>query len=117
VTTPSPPGDHIPSGGVGASSRLLFLAPTLIAGLATAEYAFGQIRKEWDELDETNVRMSSLDRLRAEYRTLFKYTVAFPKFRRFMRQECSTNNPRLKWVAKTAVLPLIDRLFPQIVEL
>ena len=84
---------------------------------ATAEYAFGQIRKEWDELDETSVRMSSLDRLRAEYRTLFKYTVAFPEFHRFMRQECSTNNPRLKWVAKTVILPLIDRILPQIVNL
>src|SRR5882724_12428700 len=84
---------------------------------ATAEYAFGQIRKEWDELDETSVRMSSLDRLRAEYRTLFKYTVAFPEFHRFMRQECTINNPRLKWVAKTVVMPLIDRLLPQIAAL
>ena len=28
--------------------------------------------------------MSSLDRLRTEYRTLFKYTVAFPEFHHFM---------------------------------
>ena len=84
---------------------------------ATAEYAFGQIREEWDGLDESHVEMSSLDRLRAEYRTLFKYTVAFPEFHRFMRQECATNNPRLKWVARTVVRPLIDRLLPQIAAL
>ena len=84
---------------------------------AAAEYAFDQIREEWDKLDETHVGMSSLDRLRAEYRTLFKYTVAFPEFHRFMRQECTTNNPRLKWVAKTIVMPLIDRLLPQIAAL
>ena len=84
---------------------------------AAAEYAFGQIRKEWDGLDETNVGMSSLDRLRAEYRTLFIYTIAFPEFHRVMRQECNTNNPRLKWVAKTVVLPLIRRLLPQIAAL
>ncbi len=84
---------------------------------AAAEYAFGQIREEWDKLDETHAGMSSLDRLRAEYRTLFKYTVAFPEFHRFMRQECTTNNPRLKWVAKTVVMPLIERLLPQIVAL
>jgi AcrR family transcriptional regulator len=84
---------------------------------ATAEYAFGQIREEWDGLDESNAGMSPLDRLRAEYRTVFKYTVAFPEFHRFMRQECSTNNPRLKWVAKTVVLPLIGRLLPQIAAL
>jgi TetR/AcrR family transcriptional regulator len=84
---------------------------------ATAEYAFDQIREEWDKLDETHAGMSPLDRLRAEYRTLFKYTVAFPEFHRFMRQECTMNNPRLKWVAKTVVMPLIDRLLPQIAAL
>jgi TetR/AcrR family transcriptional regulator len=84
---------------------------------ATAEYAFDQIREEWDKLDETHAGMSALDRLRAEYRTLFKYTVAFPEFHRFMRQECMMNNPRLKWVAKRVVMPLIDRLLPQIAAL
>ena len=84
---------------------------------AAAEYAFEQIREEWDKFDETHAGMSSLDRLRAEYRALFRYTVAFPEFHRFMRQECITNNPRLKWVAKTVVIPLIDRLLPQIATL
>jgi AcrR family transcriptional regulator len=84
---------------------------------AAAEYAFDQIREEWDKLDETHVGMLSLDQLRTEYRTLFKYTVAFPEFHHFMRQECTTNNPRLKWVAKTIVMPLIDRLLPQIAAL
>jgi TetR/AcrR family transcriptional regulator len=84
---------------------------------ASAEYAFGQIREEWDRFDETHAGMSPLERLRAEYRALFKYTVAFPEFHRFMRQECATNNPRLKWVAKTVVMPLIDRLLPQIAAL
>ena len=83
----------------------------------TAEYAFEQIREEWDKFDETHAGMSPLDRLRAEYRALFRYTVAFPEFHRFMRQECTTNNPRLKWVARTVVMPLIDRLLPQIAAL
>jgi hypothetical protein len=55
--------------------------------------------------------------LRAEYRSLFRYTVAFPEFHRFMRQECTSNNPRLRWVAKTVIMPLIDRLLPQIAAL
>jgi AcrR family transcriptional regulator len=84
---------------------------------AAAEYAFEQIREAWDKLDESHAGMSSLDRLRAEYRSLFRYTVAFPEFHRFMRQECTTNNPRLKWVARTVVMPLIDRLLPQIAAL
>jgi AcrR family transcriptional regulator len=84
---------------------------------ATAEYAFGQIREEWDRFDETHAGMTALDRLRAEYRALFNYTVAFPEFHRFMRQECTSNNPRLKWVARTVVMPLIERLLPQIAAL
>jgi TetR/AcrR family transcriptional regulator len=34
-----------------------------------------------------------------------------------MRQECSTKNTRLKWVADTFVMPLINRLLPQIAAL
>jgi TetR/AcrR family transcriptional regulator len=84
---------------------------------ATAEYAFGRIREEWDGLEKGNADLSALDRLRSEYWTLFRFTVAFPEFHRFMRQECTTNNPRLRWVAKTVVAPLIDRLLPQIAAL
>jgi TetR/AcrR family transcriptional regulator len=84
---------------------------------ATAEYAFGQIREAWDRLDKGAAELSPLDRLRAEYRTVFEYTVAFPEFHQFMRQECSTKNPRLKWVANTVVMPLINRLLPQIAAL
>jgi hypothetical protein len=32
-----------------------------------------------------------------------------------MRQEALTNNPRLKWVAQTVLVPLLGRLIPQIV--
>jgi TetR/AcrR family transcriptional regulator len=60
--------------------------------------------------------LSPLARLRQEYATLFRYTVAFPEFHRFMRQESLTNNPRLKWVAETILAPLLERLLPQIVE-
>jgi TetR/AcrR family transcriptional regulator len=84
---------------------------------ATAEYAFGQIREAWDRLDKSAAELPPLDRLRAEYRTVFKYTVAFPEFHRFMRQECSTRNPRLTWAANTVVMPLINRLVPQIAAL
>jgi hypothetical protein len=54
--------------------------------------------------------------LRQEYTTLFRYTVAFPEFHRFMRQETLVNNPRLKWVAEAVLAPLLGRLLPQIIE-
>jgi TetR/AcrR family transcriptional regulator len=84
---------------------------------ATAQYAFAQIQAEWDTLESGMEALSPLDRLRAEYRAVFRYTVAFPEFHHFMRQESTSNNPRLKWVAQNMVQPLIDRLLPQIAAL
>jgi TetR/AcrR family transcriptional regulator len=82
---------------------------------AAAEHAFAQIRAGWDSSAPENSDLSPLARLREEYATLFRYTVAFPEFHRFMRQETLTNNPRLKWVAEAVLAPLLGRLIPQIV--
>jgi TetR/AcrR family transcriptional regulator len=83
---------------------------------AAAEHAFAQIRAEWDISAREGADASPLARLRQEYTTLFRYTVAFPEFHRFMRQETLTNNPRLKWVAEAVLGPLLGRLLPQIIE-
>jgi TetR/AcrR family transcriptional regulator len=82
---------------------------------SAAEHAFAQIRAGWDASAPENSDLPPLARLREEYATLFRYTVAFPEFHRFMRQEAFTNSPRLKWVAETVVSPLLARLIPQIV--
>src|SRR6266571_424299 len=82
---------------------------------AAAEHAFAQIRAGWDTSAPENSDLPPLVRLREEYATLFRYTVAFPEFHRFMRQEAFTDNPRLKWVAETVLAPLLGRLIPQIV--
>src|ERR1700751_3855265 len=83
---------------------------------AAAEHAFAQIRNEWDISTPEQSDLSPLTRLRQEYTTLFRYTVAFPEFHRFMRQEALTNNPRLKWVVETVLTPLLGRLLRQIIE-
>jgi TetR/AcrR family transcriptional regulator len=82
---------------------------------AAAEHAFAQIRAGWDSSAPENSDLSPFAQLREEYATLFRYTVAFPEFHRFMRQETLTNNPRLKWVAEAVLAPLLGRLIPQIV--
>lgn len=81
---------------------------------AAAEYAFEQIREKWDRSGPALLDAAPIDHLRAEYRTVFYYTAAFPEFHRFMRQEAMYDNPRLRWVAETVLAPLIDRLLPQI---
>jgi TetR/AcrR family transcriptional regulator len=83
---------------------------------AAAEHAFAQIRSGWDISAPEEADLSPLARLRQEYTSLFRYTVAFPEFHRFMRQETLTNNPRLKWVAEAVLAPLLGRLLPQIIE-
>jgi TetR/AcrR family transcriptional regulator len=74
---------------------------------AAAEHSFAQIKTGWDVSAPESSDLPPLARLREEYATLFRYTVAFPEFHRFMRQEAVSNNPRLKWVAKTILAPLL----------
>jgi AcrR family transcriptional regulator len=81
---------------------------------AVAEDTFERIRKEWDARASEEGDLTPLERLRAEYRALFRHTTKFPEFHRFMRQEAATSNPRLQWVAETVLTPLINRLLPQI---
>src|SRR6202030_1262777 len=52
---------------------------------AAAEHAFAQIRTEWDISTQKESDLSPLARLRQEYTTLFRYSVSFPEFHRFMR--------------------------------
>jgi TetR/AcrR family transcriptional regulator len=81
---------------------------------AVAEETFKRIREAWDQGAREQAHLSPLERLRAEYDAVFRHTVAFPEFHRFMRQEASNSNPRLQWVAQTVLKPLISRLLPQI---
>jgi TetR/AcrR family transcriptional regulator len=81
---------------------------------AVAEDTFERIRLEWDERAPEESNLSALELLRAEYRALFRHTAEFPEFHRFMRQEATTDNPRLRWVALNVLKPLINRLLPQI---
>src|ERR1700719_743378 len=85
----------------------------------TAEYAFEQIREKWDKSGSELSDAAPIDHLRAEYRTVFYYTAAFPEFHRFMRQEAMYDNPRLRWVAETMLagfgpeMRITSRVSPQ----
>jgi AcrR family transcriptional regulator len=83
---------------------------------AAAEQTFERVRAEWDARAPVTGNLSPLARLRVEYEALFRHTVAFPDFHRFMRQEAVSENPRLHWLARKVLKPLIERLLPQIEE-
>src|SRR5882762_4723178 len=87
----------------------------LILWRAVAEHAFGEIRAAWDKEAPPDSDLSPIDRVREEYRTFLRFTLQYPDFHHFMLRESHPHNPRLAWLAKTILKPLLnERLLPQI---
>ncbi|TDG19745.1 TetR/AcrR family transcriptional regulator [Paraburkholderia silviterrae] len=83
---------------------------------AVAEHVFERIRAQWEVyLDETPPDCAA-ERVRLVYRALFRFTVDYPEFHRFMLQEFLGYSARLQWVADSVLKPLINWLLPQIQE-
>jgi TetR/AcrR family transcriptional regulator len=82
---------------------------------AVAEYVFERIREERDaSLSRLGSPVSAVDQLRFAYRALFRFTVEFPEFHRFVLQETLGYSTRLQWLADSILKPLLDWLLPQI---
>jgi TetR/AcrR family transcriptional regulator len=87
----------------------------LILWRAVAEHAFAGIRDAWDRTAPPDSDLAPIDRVRQEYRTVLRFTLEYPEFYHFMLRENRPQNPRLKWLAKSFLMPLLnDRLLPQI---
>jgi AcrR family transcriptional regulator len=81
---------------------------------AVAEYVFEHIRREWDDYLAETPAVSPVDHVKGMYKALFRFTVDFPEFHRFMLQEFLSYSPRLQWLADTVLKPLINGMLPQI---
>jgi TetR/AcrR family transcriptional regulator len=87
----------------------------LILWRAVAEHAFAEIRAAWDRQALPDCNRPPIDRVREEYRTFLRFTLQYPDFHHFMLRESHPNNPRLGWLSKTILKPLLEeRLLPQI---
>jgi TetR/AcrR family transcriptional regulator len=87
----------------------------LILWRAVAEHAFAEIKTAWDRLELPGTHLRPLERVREEYRTLLRFTLMYPDFHHFMQRESRPNNPRLTWLAKNVLSPILkERLLPQI---
>src|SRR6202140_2856448 len=81
---------------------------------AVAEHVFERIREAWEVYMTDTPPSCAAERVRLVYKALFRFTVDFPEFHRFMLQEYLGHSPRLQWVADTVLKPLINWLLPQI---
>jgi len=81
---------------------------------AVAEYVFERVRQERDASLFSLGPARAVDRLKLAYRALFRFTVAFPEFHRFILQESLGSSSRLQWLADAFLKPLIGWLLPQI---
>ena len=87
----------------------------LILWRAVAEHAFAEIRTAWDRQAPPDSDLPPIDRVREEYRTFLRFTLQYPDFHHFMLRESHPHNPRLTWLTKTILKPLLEgRLLPQI---
>jgi len=82
---------------------------------AVAEHVFTEIQTLWDKQDPLDAGLSPLERVRQEYRTFLRFQLDYPDFHHFMLRESKPRNPRLAWLVKRFLKPLlVCRLLPQI---
>jgi len=82
---------------------------------AVAEHVFSEIRTLWDEQAPLASDLAPIERVRQEYRSLLQFMLEYPDFHHFMLRESKPRNPRLAWLAKRFLKPLLSsRLLPQI---
>jgi len=87
----------------------------LILWRAVAEHAFEEIKTAWDRQAPPDLELPPIDRVREEYRTFLRFTLMYPDFHHFMLRESHPHNPRLAWLAKNVLSPILnERLLPQI---
>jgi TetR/AcrR family transcriptional regulator len=81
---------------------------------AVAEYVFERVRSERDANLSGSDSACAVERVKLAYRALFRFSVEYPEFHRFMLQEELGYSPRLQWIADTLHKPLIAWLLPKI---
>lgn len=79
---------------------------------AVAQHVFERIGHEWEGYLSVEPPSNAVEGVRLLYRALFKFTMNFPEFHRFMLQEILEYSPRLQWLADTVLRPMIERLLP-----
>lgn len=80
---------------------------------AVAEGAFSHIEAAWREADSLDAR-SPAEAVRLRYEIFLQFTLRHPDFHHFMLRENTPRNPRLPWLVKTILQPLMAQILPDI---
>lgn len=81
---------------------------------AVAEHFFQKIVAYWNDAMPQGAPLSPAERVRTEFRLLFKFTLEHPHWHHFMLRENAPASPRLEWLAANMIGPTRDRIIPEI---
>lgn len=83
---------------------------------ATLEHFFEEISERWWKEVGPLDQSSPVDLVRNQFRSFMNFTVDFPHFHHMMIHENQVDNPRLDWVIKFLVKPIMDTTIPNIMK-
>ena len=81
---------------------------------AAAELAVSEILAEWEKSSPASVEASAVDQLKAEFKSLLRFTVQHSAWHMFMLNESKASTPRLEWLVQNVVNKSLDRILPHI---
>lgn len=83
---------------------------------AVISHFFEEVNERW-QLQMAEIQSDDpLERLRHQYRSFLEFSVKYPNFHKALLQENRANNPRLEWVVRFFVKPIMDATIPNIVK-
>lgn len=83
---------------------------------AVAEHFCEKIFAYWNEAIPDDSALPPAERVKLEFRLLFKFTLEHPHWHHFMLRENAPTSPRLRWLATHYISGSRDRIIPQIRE-
>ncbi len=83
---------------------------------AAVSHFFEEINDSWQSEMATMSSDDPLDLLRHQFHSFLRFTVRYPDFHRTILHENRHNSPRLDWVIRYFVKPIMDATIPNIVK-
>lgn len=83
---------------------------------AVISHFFEEVSERWRETMAEMRSDDPFERLRHQFHSFLMFSVKYPNFHKALLQENRANSPRLDWVMKYFVKPIMDETVPNIVK-